>query len=764
MSLKAVSFSALFFLVFMASVNAMSIVITPIQGSTTTIPPGACGSSGSLPFTIQNTGGGGVLCWYTTSDSAIPQKLTSACIRPDQTSTYSASVLLPVTSGTKTVSVQLDCFDFYSAFTDKCVDTYDYAQARANMYSEAKQDTNPAIAPRSASVSCTAIQFSVTPPTQAISLYTGQSKTLSYQVANPTTGSITCSYSGSLGQGPLGAIPAGSSQSFSVTVQASSSGAASQTLNGQVTCTDSLQQSGTQSFSVSVTTSQDPAVSAINSAQTAINSANTQLLTTEQTIQAQTALGVDTSGSTGLLQQAKSLVQQATTALTSATSSRTNGDSTSAKNSADQATAYAQQALSSNGQILSTLEDEKKDFAEGAKEASDLISQAKDKIAESQSWIERAETMVANATSLGMDTVSAKTKVASAKSTLLNANSYLTQATSSFTSKNYALSKTNANGAIQNADSAKTSASTAYDSLSDTVQKVSIASELMKKANTNIQKADQTYIKLTGVVRETRKYTNVSDVESDIAAQKAVIDQAKDAASQAQNRFQQGTYADAVDYATRAQDLADSAKNRLDRIVEKLTNNIQDALAKSLEDANANINASTTAIQSAASTYGASSDKIASAQQNLTQAQIQFQTATTAVNEVKSAVGLTTFLDKAASAFEQIQTTATLSAQAKSDADAARNDALTKVGAGVAGVVGAGGVGFMWWRRRKKEPKKSESTKGTHEKSAETQAAPAKVVHAKAEETKTHCKKCSKPLSHDAKFCHHCGAKTSHHQ
>ncbi|MBI5046601.1 hypothetical protein HZC07_02620 [Candidatus Micrarchaeota archaeon] len=86
----------LFGLFMTSNIHALTAVFQPPQSSTTNLGFGACGTQAALRFTIQNNGQGGVLCWYTTSDNSVPQKLTTSCIRPGSTSpSYPAYVTYP---------------------------------------------------------------------------------------------------------------------------------------------------------------------------------------------------------------------------------------------------------------------------------------------------------------------------------------------------------------------------------------------------------------------------------------------------------------------------------------------------------------------------------------------------------------------------------------------------------------------------------------------------------------------------------------------
>ncbi|MDO8553747.1 MAG: hypothetical protein Q7S22_02985 [Candidatus Micrarchaeota archaeon] len=589
MNNPAIKFFSIFVILIglLSTVNAVSLVIQPTQGSTSNLGYGACGSQANLPFTITNNGYGGALCWYTTSQNPTPQKLTPNCITHGSTSYSNALLTYPSNSGTQSVTVQLDCFDFYDVLfgSNTCVNSYTYEQARTNKYSEGKQDTNPAISPRYASVSCSVLQFSVTPASQTVTLYTGQSQSLSFTVNNPTSGSLVCTYAGDAGSGSLGTILPSSSQSFSVTIQAPNT-AAPQTKSGQVTCLDSYNQHATQPFTVSATVIQNPAKTAIDSATNSINSAISAINSANSLVSSQTSSCIDTTSAQNLITQAQSQLSSAQTSLQNAESTYQNApydpstaqtavnQANDAQSKSEQAKNFATQASTQLQTLLSQLEQKKQTASSAIHDANNTIQDTIRSISTTDSDI----TVVSN---LGADTTNASNLNNLAKQSLSSAQTDYGTAQSEFNSCAFdqvssvaASAKTKANQAKEYTTQAYNSAETARSELQQLIKHVS---DLLKDKESNINSAQSWIDRAVSLSNnETLHGIDLVDPETKIKSAKADLDNARTYYSQAQDAFSTNRYAlaqqnanEAQNYSMAAETDAKSAFDQLNIYLEK---------------------------------------------------------------------------------------------------------------------------------------------------------------------------------------------------
>lgn len=700
------------FLLMIPNIWAITLTIDPAMNSTTTISPSNCpNAASSLPFTITNNGDFGVLCWYYTNENGTRVSLNTSCLGKNQTGQFNTSFTTP-TSGAKTTTFYLECFDFRKdiwSWSDGCTNGTSYSQAKTSMFSCGSPDAvgcsggyGMNIAPRYATMTCTPVSITVTASPSTLNLVSGTSGNSIVKVKNNGSNSITCEYSkdGGSSYSNLGPVP-GNGQENSTTVTLTATGAAGASIPNTISvrCTDSVNGLlGTGQATITVVLQADTAKTAIENATNLINEAKTAASNTQNKIQEATNVGADITTAENTLTQAQSYTTTAETKLSNAQSSYNSGDRTTAETQANAAGTDAQTAKTLATNAYNEANTAISNVSKEQQDAANLIDQAKSAIAAADAEVKRAES---KAVEFKVDTATQVAELESAKEGLTTANSYYSQASTSLSSKNYSTAKTNAQTAITYATNSESAAKKAAIAFENYSQRTITASTELELANTEIGKANQVYVKLTGVVREIGTYTDVSKTINEIDAQKEKIDSAKDTYSQAQNYASAGNTQQAIDKATEARNTAASAKNKLDRILENMRYTIEDSLDEAVKDTKDKIKKSEEAVERASGTYGASAEVISEAQKVIKESQLNLASAEKSVSSAKSATALDDFLNNASAAFEAITVTNDKAKTAEDKANSAAMGLYTTVAAiGVAGA--AGGGGFLYWRSRKK--------------------------------------------------------------
>jgi tetratricopeptide (TPR) repeat protein len=748
-------FIALSVLFLVSNSFGLAADVVPLKDSTTRIENKNCGGETAVSFTFTNTGMGGILCWYWTNENPSRIKLTTSCVRPGATTSFNAHLAMP-SSGQKKANIQLECYDFWALIGgDKCVDSYSYSEALANKYSGGAEDQ---FGPRYFDLSCSKMQVTVTPSEGSISLNSGESRDVSISVNNLGDNPIDCTYSGD----SIGRISSGGTQSFYVNIKAPSSGSGTTSQSVSILCIDAeTRQQAEKDATIRVTYSPNPCFAKIDAATSSYNTASTEIAGANSAIQGSDSRceGTDKSEPMGYKNQAESVLLDAKGQLEKARSACSNGDSGNAISAAEDAKNKAEQARTYATQTKNAVEKAVADCLSGRKEASDLLKQADSNIRSAESWIERAESVVKNGTDLGMDTHQEKADVETAKSTITNAKTYYQQASSYFDGKDYSMTKKDANEAITKTQDAENSAKKAYNSLFKTVEDANTAKNEMNTAASEIARADQIFSKLAVVVRNMKKNTDMSGTETQIIELRSKIESSRDYSSQAQNKFSAGYFSESVNLATSARDTAASANNRLSRLLEGLTVTVTDSLEKTAIAASAKIAEANSKTNEASATYAASGDEIASARKSIQQANTALQEAKTIISKAKETTDLSEFLALASDAFSKLENVTQMAEKSKTHAQNAINLGYATIGGGAAAVVGTGGVGFLYWKRKNKGKDKDINTpkiKQTTMRFVEKTTPEAAHVDKKNLE----CPTCGvKTVKHKSKYCNDCGSQ-----
>lgn len=710
--------------------------------------------------------GGGTLCWYYTNEGATKQKLTSSCVRPGQSAAATAQAVMPV-SGPKQLTVQLECFDFSNFWgtQDTCIDNYDYNQAVANKKSCGAASGNTmgcsAISIRNFALSCEAVSFTVTPSKTSVSLFSGQSETITITVKNNMAYPIACNQN-------IGTISAGGSNSnYKLTVQAPATGTGTNTESASVVCNWQGGTSKTETAVIAVNYQSDPCVAALNDAKSSVTDAQTAVTSSQSKIQEADTLGADVTTAKSSLNQANSQLSTSQTTLTTAQTSCNSGDRTNgvtqantAKSAALQAKQYATDALNMAQSAITT-------FTQKKTEASNKISDATSAIANSVLMVQKAEAILNNVIALGqvmpeavgnLDLVMHKSNVDTAKAKIDQAKQYKTDAQSAFDQKNFDLATSKSNSANQLAADANSLATDSYTKINTVMGTLGEGAKSIIAASAEIDKTDGILTKMAFIMKNMEKRNiDLTEAKDIISTGQTNIDAAKDLLSQAKNRLQAGISSDAITKAVAARDKAAEPTNRLNRIISSLSQKTQDALEKDYADANAKANDAEGVVKDAANTYMATQSEINEAQNNLGLAKSQLTAATTAISELKTANDLTTFVEKASSAFSVLDDVAIKVDAAVAHSNAAKMGLYVKVGAGVAVTAGAAGAGFLYFRKRKitKQGGTSKSNDGEHA----TKQEPTKSIGTMEEKKSNLCSKCNAKLGKNHKFCPSCGEK-----
>jgi hypothetical protein len=149
----------------------------------------------------------------------------------------------------------------------------------------------------------------------------------------------------------------------------------------------------------------------------------------------------------------------------------------------------------------------------------------------------------------------------------------------------------------------------------------------------------------------------------------------------------------------------------------------------------------------------ATPSEVTAAQNDLAAAKSQLANASAAINEVKVATDLTTFLGKASLAFSALDEVQNKVNSANAHANAAKMGMYITTGAIGASIAGAAGGGFLFWRRRKA----ALAGKPKIKKHELEKKKPEKIKEEKPEGK--FCKNCGTKIEKGMKFCPECGKK-----
>jgi len=337
------------------------------------------------------------------------------------------------------------------------------------------------------------------------------------------------------------------------------------------------------------------------------------------------------------------------------------------------------------------------------------INQANKSIASAQTWIDMASGVIGNASDIGMDTRNEIAAVATSRGLLQNAKDYL-QSAQTYISASDEGAKSDADKASEYASQAGEKARTAYESLNSNIETCKEAYRQLPSAQAEITEADGIYTKLALVVQNLPGEMNADAAAQDVEAQRQKLDRAKNRNSQAKTQLSAGYCEQSVDSAISARNDAADASNQLSRVAERMKGTISAALDAAAKDAADAIERAKNATASAGSTFGADSSKVADAQGQLTDAQAMLPQAQSAVLAAKGETNLGSFLDKSAQAFDELRAVKDTAQSSLDTANSAKTDAWTKYFVWIAALLGACGIGFMFWKRR--QEKKSPPPRG----------------------------------------------------
>jgi len=760
-----------FQLLSVASVFAISVTITPAGNSHTSVADQSCGQNIPAQFTVNDNGNGGVLCWYYTNEDTTKVKLTPTCVRPGTSaSNLNAYVRMP-SSGSKIVTVQLECFDFWNVISDTCQDSYSYDNALTNKYSCANANGigcgGNTIAPRYWDLSCAAITFTISPSQGTLNLLNGKSQTVTITVTNTMS-----SYPINCDQG-IGSVSAGGSNTnYKVTVTAPSTGSGQTTQTATVTCTWQGGTSSTQSTVITVNYQSNPCDAALADARTGISDAQTAISSAQSKIKEANDLGADVTAAQASLNQANSDLLTAQSGLATAQSTCNSGNTATgasqannAKTSASQAQTEATNALNSAQQAVTTFQQKKTD-------ASNKISDANSALDNTGLMANKADNVLQNATALnaalpqalgGLDLVSQKSNIATARAKLDQARQYIKDAQTAFDQKNFDSAKSKADSALQLANDANSLATDSFTKINTVMGTLGVAANDYLTASSEISQTDGILTKMDYVIRSVEKWgVNLGEAKQITSDGKSSIDQAKDLLSQAKNRLQSGS-TDASAKAIEARDKAAEPANRLNRIVSSINTQTQSAMEKALSDASGRINSAEANVNGAAGTYMATQSEVIAAQNDLTSAKSYLSNATSASKGAAQAIDLTSFLDKASVTFSALEQLQSKVQSADTHANNAKLGLYTTVGGAGAVAAGAAGGGFLFWRKKRKSQPAAEGTK-KKESDERTEKAEKptdkKGEHrAKGKPKGNFCGNCRMRVEQSVKFCPRCGKR-----
>ncbi|MCX6771686.1 MAG: hypothetical protein NTX79_06540 [Candidatus Micrarchaeota archaeon] len=138
----------------------------------------------------------------------------------------------------------------------------------------------------------------------------------------------------------------------------------------------------------------------------------------------------------------------------------------------------------------------------------------------------------------------------------------------------------------------------------------------------------------------------------------------------------------------------------LGRVAERMKDTISAALDAKMQETEKAIELAKNATSSAGGTYGADTVKVAAAQKQLADAQANLSNAQATVRLAKSATSLGDFLDKSDQAFSELGTVQAGAQESLGTANSAKTNIIVQILMWIAAVIGALGIGFMFWKLR----------------------------------------------------------------
>jgi hypothetical protein len=757
-----------------------------ISLSRTSISNENCGATAPITVSLTNKGSAcGVLCWWWTSDDTTPKKGTSSCLSPNGgTGSFTANVKMP-SSGSSSPTLTVACRNYcnwcgWVWASDSCQNTFEWSSDYCEGYPKSSKPSGPGcyingpidddcLYQQTLSLSCQPLSFSVSSSKSSISLYCGKSESFTVTVQNSDTRTLSCTYSASGGglsaSGDIGSISPGSSKDFSLTVTAPTSCTSTQfTYTVSVICSDTVSGlSSSKTTSVSVSFQPDPCVAALADARSAISDAQTAITNAQSKIKEASDLGADITSAQASLNQANSYLSTAQTTLSTAQKTCDVGDTTNGVNQANSAKNSATQAKSYATDALNTAQKAVTEYKQKQTDAYNKISDANSAIDNAAIMVKNAEDILNNATALstvipealgGLDLVAHKSNINTARAKIDQSKNYVKDAQTAYDQKNFDLAKSKATTASSLANEANSLATDSYTKINAVMMTLGEAAKAIMSASTEISQTDEILTKMNYVIKSVEKWgVNLAEAKDITSTGQTNIDQAKDLLSQAKNRLQAGVSTEAVNKAIEARDKAAEPANRLNRIVSSMSTQTQDALEKAYSDVSSKVNAAEANVKDAAGTYMATQSEITAAQNDLVAAKSQLANASAAINEVKVATDLTTFLGKASLAFSALDEVQNKVNSANAHANAAKMGMYITTGAIGASIAGAAGGGFLFWRRRKA----ALAGKPKIKKHELEKKKPEKIKEEKPEGK--FCKNCGTKIEKGVKFCPECGKK-----
>lgn len=408
---------------------------------------------------------------------------------------------------------------------------YSEQSSALSLSNQAKKD---ALAAQAAinSVLAAQIQYTVTPSQFTTTVYNGKTESVDYVIISQDQRIMDCDYSTSDGESlSIGRIYGYETGSFSAHISAPSDGSGKKTVNVIVSCSVENYATTKKTAMIQVQYGEEPTKIAMNSAQDAIDTANSQISDLESAISNAVidnpSLDQFLGDARVDLESAKTAVAQAESSLAKATDSYYWLDKDAALTQANSALSSAQSAsrlvTSGQGKITKATEAFK---VEGG-QAQLTINSANSAIKSAQGWLERANGIIDNATALGMDTKDQVAMVATANGLVENAQNDVQDAADQLRLSKYAEAKANAATALNNSKEAEGKAKEAYESLSSVMQVCQAAHLGILAAQSAISDADTIYTRLAAVAKNLPQEVNAKSSAQDIETQRQKLDKAK---------------------------------------------------------------------------------------------------------------------------------------------------------------------------------------------------------------------------------------------
>ena len=601
-----------------------------------------------------------------------------------------------------------------------------YAQAYGELSqailisNQAKNDASAGEASINAALAAP-IQFAVSPSQYPATVYYGKSGSADFTVSSQEQRTIACHYITS--EDSFGGSVAGElygheiygygSGSFSVPLDAPSTGSGKKAITVEVTCTvaDYYKTYATtkKTATIQLQYGEDPTITAMNSAQDAIDAANSQIsdlgLAIESAVADNPSLDQFLGDARVDVESAKAAVSRAQSSLDDANRDYYGFGKDAALSEANAALASAKSAsnLAADGQKAVLKAKEAFKAQGGVAQLS--INSAKSGIKSAQTWLEKANGIISNATALGMDTKDQEAMVATASGLVENAQGSVSDAEDELGRGEYAQAKSDAGIALNKSNEAEEKAKQAYESLSSVMKGCQVAYSGMLAAQSAISDADAIYTRLASVAKNLPQGVDANQSAQDIETQRQKLDRAKNGYSAAQNQLAAGYCNQSVDSAIAAQNDAANASNMLGRVAERMKDSVSSALDAKVREAEKAVESAKNATSGAGGTYGADMTKVAAAQKQLADAQANLSSAEITVRLAKNATSLGSFLEMSSRAFGELEAVQAGAQSSLGTANAAKSNILTQIFTAIAAVVGALGIGFLFWKSRKGKKK-----------------------------------------------------------